>query len=270
MNRLFYIISFSLIIAPRLYGQKYQDFQTYNNERPKYKQTTEQLRFVIDDSLRLIRNDVEIFSPKKYVLIWEDVRSKDCKHIYTTDFYSNKVIISHKYCNKKMQTEKIVKIKDTLQKFESGKFLSYKVVKGSETVSGYKAYGKSYKTVIVKDTIKSTYFEYINDTLTSKTVCFKNHKANTDSSIFYDGSGELLNKEFYSYDEKGNCTLEQKIEPHEKFADRYKTITDYKYDDRGNWIEKKVTRKNSSSLTLQDGITKYSDTIWYYTRTIVY
>jgi hypothetical protein len=241
-------------------------YSKFVKNKPTYKRTVENVYWQMEDTLQQIRSDEYIWSKNSYTMNLFDLRNGKCRNKYVTKYNikkKNLVAKKNYYCDKKVEETTEIYYNDSIEIVDSKKNLLYKTIHQSSDNSWIK-YTKrpapwvNFKYVTFVDNYSVTTFEYKDSLLISKYVYYKTGDRN-DSLIQYDSKNNLIDKTFWTYNNHGDISFIQQYNPNDKWPDRIKTYYEYKYDEKGNWIEKTEKRKNASSITGLDGVTKYID-----------
>ena len=102
-------------------------------------------------------------------------------------------------------------------------------------------------------TVKSTYEKYDDSETTDK---FRYDEKGNKISWVIDKNGVEIMKAEYTYDDKSNLTLIQTYYG-DKLSETEERSYTYEYDDKGNWIKKKVSINNKPEFIVERKITYF-------------
>lgn len=96
-----------------------------------------------------------------------------------------------------------------------------------------------------------------DETIKSYTVNTYDDNKNVISAVQYTADGTLEKKTIYKYNEQGDQTLREISDADGVIEDYNYVRYEYKYDEKGNWIEKTEYLKNGNSLDLEKRVIEY-------------
>jgi hypothetical protein len=272
--RLLFLLFLPVVLQAQS-SQTVNVYKAYQKSLPTYKKTTtETFRLDHDSLIRLMREE-ETWLRNEHVYMRQSETSGDCKyekHIYYSPKDTTSMIIKIVPClmQEEEYTEKHGKDSTSLldKEGELKELTLYATIDGMPTKI-VSIPGSNEKTVTTEESGKKQENLISKDSLQYSTI-FYGKEDRYDSVVLHDKSNRLLLKKSYYYNSHGEVITELETHQEEDYRRIYKTIYSYTYDEKNNWIEKKLRQTTISNRSMTPGKNQNSDIIWISKRTIEY
>jgi hypothetical protein len=251
-------------------------YSEYQKSIPAYKKSSETVFLQVGDSLKQIRSSTDTWSKNEHVVFRQELLSGNCvweAHTYYSSTDTGRIELRSFGCGKPAEALTEIHVRDTITLINDQ--LQIKAITVFDPANRSRTRiipedDRTLKTVTTEEKGKKREDEFVNGQLQLSRIYYGKENR-YDSVLQFNETNVLFMKTIYAFNTRGDVDWEQDYRMDGEVRAAYRTSYTYRYDDKGNWTEKRV-RRNSfrSGADASSSSPDSPETIWVYKRVLVY